>query len=108
MRAIRHGECKPAHRSGVAELAKSIARLTPEQQATVVRFVAKVRRSNSPAHRRKLAKIGRDMDAGKKFTPAQVDAALMRSVLGRARNYQPGKSSRQILTELRGYDRDAL
>lgn len=46
-----------------AALAKSIARLTPEQQAVVMRFVAKVRRGNSPARRRKLADIGRKMDA---------------------------------------------
>jgi hypothetical protein len=41
----------------VAELAKSIARLTPDQQAAVMRFIAKVRRSNSPARRRKLANL---------------------------------------------------
>jgi hypothetical protein len=105
---IFHGTRQTIKRMSVAKLVKSIARLTPEQQAVVMRFVEKVRRSNSPAHRRKLAKINRDMDAGKKFTQAQVDAALMCSVLGRVQNFQPGKSSRQILTELRGYDRDAL
>jgi AbrB family looped-hinge helix DNA binding protein len=36
------------------------------------------------------------------------DVAAMRGALGAARNFEPGKTSAQILRELRGYDRRAL
>ena len=62
----------------VAEITKSISLLTPEQQAVVVRFVSKVRRSNSPARRRQLSTTMRAMDAGKKYSQAQVDEILAR------------------------------
>jgi len=35
-----------------------------------------LQRRDSPARRRLLADIGREMDAGKKYTQAQVDAKL--------------------------------
>jgi len=62
----------------VAELTKSISRLTPEQQAVVVRFVSKVRRSSSPPRRRQLSATMRAMNAGKKYSQVQVDEILAR------------------------------
>lgn len=59
----------------VAEITKSIARLTPEQQAVVGRFVSRVRRSNSPVRRRQLGATMRAMDAGEKFSWADVKRA---------------------------------
>jgi len=65
----------------VAELVKSIARLTPEQQAAVMRFVEKVRRSNSPARRRQLSATMRAMDAGEKFSWTEVKRARATGVI---------------------------
>ncbi|MEY2880030.1 MAG: hypothetical protein RLZZ15_2410 [Verrucomicrobiota bacterium] len=59
----------------VAEISKSIARLTPEQQAVVVQFVSKVRGSNSPARRRQLSTTMQAMDAGEKFSWTDVKKA---------------------------------
>ena len=59
----------------VAEITRSIARLTPEQQASVARFVSRVRRSNSPTRRRQLSAIMQAMDGGEKFSWADVKKA---------------------------------
>ena len=92
----------------VAELQKEITALSPGKRRSVAKFVAHLKRQDSPAHQRRLARIGREMDAGKTYTLAQVEEATMRSVFGCARKYQPGKSSRRILAEMRGYERAAL
>lgn len=38
----------------------------------------------------------------------EFDVKSMRSVLGSAKNFEPEKTSTQILRELRGYDRKSL
>ena len=38
----------------------------------------------------------------------EFDVKKMYSVLGCAKDFMPGKSSREILAEIRGYDRDEL
>ena len=92
----------------VAELQKTIAKLPPGQRRVVAGFVARIKRHNTPAGQRRLTQIMREMDAGNKFTMAQVEETAMRSVFGCARIVQPKKKARQILAELRGYDRAAL
>ncbi len=72
----------------VIELQKRIAKLKPAQRRSVAKYVDQM------------------LPPPPKKTP--FDAKAMRSVLGCARNFQPGKGSRRILTELRGYDRAAL
>ena len=72
----------------VAELQKNIAKLKPAQRRSVAKYVDQMLMRPAPR--------------------GAFDVARMRRVLGRARNFQPGKSSRQILTELRGYDHDEL
>lgn len=92
----------------VVELQKKIAQLPPGQRRAVAKFVARIKRHNTPAYQRRLTRIMREMDAGKKYTMAQVEAAAMRSVFGCARRVKPGKGSRQILAEMRGYERGEL
>ncbi len=60
----------------VAELHKQIAKLPAGPRRSLVKYVAYLKRRDSPARRRLLANIGRDMGAGKKYTQDQVDAAL--------------------------------
>jgi len=36
----------------------------------------------------------------------EFDAARMRRMLGSAENFMPGKSGREVLAEIRGYDED--
>jgi hypothetical protein len=38
----------------------------------------------------------------------EFDEKSMRCALGSAKNFEPGKTSTQILRELRGYDRKSL
>ena len=92
----------------VAELQKSIADLPTGPRRSVAKYVAYLKRRDAPVRRRLLADIGREMDAGKSFSMAQVEEARMRSVLGCARKFRPGKNSQRILIELRGYDRGEL
>lgn len=92
----------------VAELQKEITALSPGKRRCVAKYVAHLKQQESPVRRRLLADIGREMDAGKKFTQTQVDAVVMRSVLGCARKVQPRKNSRRMLAELRGYERGEL
>jgi hypothetical protein len=62
----------------VAELQKSIADLPPGPRRSVAKYVAYLKRRESPTRLRLLAGIGRDMDAGKTYSQAEVDAALAR------------------------------
>lgn len=62
----------------VADLQKNIAALPKGPQRSVAKYVIYLQQRDSPARRRKLADIGREMDAGKKYTQAQVDAMLAR------------------------------
>jgi hypothetical protein len=72
----------------VIELQKRIAKLKPAQRRSLAEYVDQMLVPPAPK--------------------PPFDAKAMRSVLGCARNFQPGKSSRRILTELRGYDRATL
>ncbi len=92
----------------VVELQKEFTALSPGKRRSVAKFIAHLKRQDSPARKRELSRIMREMDAGKKYTMAQVEEARMRSVLGCARKFQPRKNSQQILTALRGYDRNDL
>jgi hypothetical protein len=59
----------------VAELQRTIAKLPPEQQRTVARFVTRLRKGTSAARQRQLSRAMREMDAGKKFTREDVRKA---------------------------------
>jgi hypothetical protein len=67
----------------VAELQKTIAKLPPDQQRTVARFVTRLKKNTLPARRRQLTRSMREMDAGIKYTQAQVEAILARNPPGR-------------------------
>jgi hypothetical protein len=56
----------------VAELQKTIAELPPGQRRAVAKFIARIKRHHTPAHRRKLSAIMKAMDAGEKYTWADV------------------------------------
>lgn len=56
----------------VAELQKTIAKLPPDQQRTVARFVTRLKKSTSAARQRQLSRAMREMDAGKKYTREEV------------------------------------
>jgi hypothetical protein len=59
----------------VAQLQKLIADLAPGQRQVVARFVAQIKRHSAPASRRQLTASMRAMDAGEKFSWAQVRRA---------------------------------
>ena len=63
----------------VVELQKKIGRLSPRERRSVAKFVTYLERRESPARKRVLARINREMDAGQKYTQAQVDAILARN-----------------------------
>ena len=62
----------------VAELQKSIADLPTGPRRSVAKYVAYLKRRDAPVRRRLLADIGREMDAGKSFSQAEVDTTLAR------------------------------
>ncbi|MEO5961018.1 MAG: hypothetical protein ABIZ49_06665 [Opitutaceae bacterium] len=62
----------------VAELQKSIAKLPVGPRRAVAKYVAYLKRRDTPARRRLLAEIGEEIGAGRKFTQVQVDEALAR------------------------------
>jgi hypothetical protein len=60
----------------VAELQKRITRLSPDKRRSVAKYITFIERLDSPARRRRTARIMRAMDAGAKYTRAQVEAIL--------------------------------
>jgi len=56
----------------VAELQRTIAKLPPDQQRTVARFVTRLKKSTSAARQRQLSRAMRGMDAGIKYTREDV------------------------------------
>jgi len=62
----------------VAELQRNIANLPAGPRRSVAKYVAYLKRRDAPSRRRLLAAIGGEMDQGKSFSQAEVDAALMR------------------------------
>ncbi len=63
----------------VAELQKRITRLTPVKRRAVAKYVTFIERVDSPARQRRTARIMREMDAGVKYTRAQVEAILAKN-----------------------------
>jgi hypothetical protein len=59
----------------VAEIQKEITALSPGKRRSVVKYIAHLKRQDSAARKRKLSRIMREMDAGKKNTMAQVEEA---------------------------------
>ena len=62
----------------VTELQNRIQKLSPGERRSVGKYVSYVTRRNSTVRQRQLARINREMSAGKKYTQAQVDATLAR------------------------------
>jgi hypothetical protein len=62
----------------VAELQKRIADLPAGSRRSVARYVAYLKRRDSPARQRLLTAIGREMAAGKSYSQAEVEQALAR------------------------------
>jgi len=62
----------------VAELQKRIGRLPPNKRRSVAKYVTFIERVDSPARRRRTARIMREMDSGIKYTQVQVEAILAR------------------------------
>jgi hypothetical protein len=59
----------------VAQLQKSIAELPAAQRQAVAKFVARIKRHTTPASGRRLAATMRAMDAGEKYSWAEVTRA---------------------------------
>ena len=62
----------------VTELQNRIQKLSPGERRSVGKYVSYVTRRNSTVRQRQLARINREMSAGKKYTQTQVDATLAR------------------------------
>jgi len=62
----------------VAELQRNIANLPAGPRRSVAKYVAYLKRRDSPGRQRLLAEIDPEMDAGKAYSQAEVDAALTR------------------------------
>lgn len=63
----------------VAELQKKITRLSPGKRRSVAKYIALIERPETPARRRQTSRILREMDAGLKYSRAQVDAILAKN-----------------------------
>ncbi|HUG11188.1 MAG TPA: hypothetical protein VMM36_09250 [Opitutaceae bacterium] len=64
---------------GVAELQKKIGKLSARERRSVAKLVTFLERREKPARKRELARIDREMSAGRKYSQAQVDAILARN-----------------------------
>jgi hypothetical protein len=60
----------------VQEIQSQLVRLTPEEQASVARFLASLRETHAPAFARELDARHREMDAGRKVTEAELARLL--------------------------------
>jgi hypothetical protein len=63
----------------VTELQNRIKKLSPGERRSVGKYVSYVTRRNSVTRQRQLARLDREMSAGKKYSQAQVDAILARN-----------------------------
>jgi hypothetical protein len=63
----------------VAELQKTIIGLSPAKRRSVAKYVAYLKRQDSAVRKRALSRVMRDMDAGKKYSQAEVDEILARN-----------------------------
>ena len=62
----------------VAELQKRITRLSPSRRKALAKYALFLERLDSPARRRALTRSMREMDAGVKYSHAEVLAILAR------------------------------
>lgn len=62
----------------VTELQNRIKKLSLGERRSVGKYVSYVTRRNSTTRQRQLARINREMSAGKKYSQTQVDAILVR------------------------------
>ena len=60
----------------VQEIQSQLTKLTPEEQASVARFLDSLREVHSPAFARELAVRHREMDAGRKVSEAELARIL--------------------------------
>jgi hypothetical protein len=63
----------------VAEMQKRLNRLSPLKRKSVAKFISYMEKADSPARQKRAARIMRDMDAGRKYSQAQVEAILARN-----------------------------
>jgi hypothetical protein len=63
----------------VAELQKRITRLSPLKRKSVAKYISYLEKMDAPARQKRAARIMRDMDAGLKYSQAQVEAILDRN-----------------------------
>lgn len=62
----------------VAEIQKRLTRLSPLKRQSVARFISYIEKADAPARQKRASRIMRDMDAGRKYSQAQVEAILAR------------------------------
>lgn len=58
---------------------KRLTRLSPLKRKSVARFISYMEKADSPTRQRRATRIMRDMDAGLKYSQAQVEAILARN-----------------------------
>jgi hypothetical protein len=63
----------------VAELQKRIGKLSPGKRRALAKYTRFLERQDTPSRRQRLSQITKEMDAGKKYTLAQVNAILLRN-----------------------------
>ncbi|MBS0633459.1 MAG: hypothetical protein JSS11_16235 [Verrucomicrobia bacterium] len=60
----------------VQEIQSQLAKLTPQEQASVARFLETLRQTHAPEFARELAQGHREMDAGRKISEAELAKLL--------------------------------
>jgi len=60
----------------VQEIQSQLAKLTPQEQAAVARFLETIRQTHTPEFARELAEGHREMDAGRKISEAELARLL--------------------------------
>lgn len=60
----------------VQEIQSQLAKLTPDEQAAVARFLDTLRQIHTPEFARELAERHREMDAGRKVSEAELARIL--------------------------------
>jgi len=63
----------------VAEIQKRLTRLSPLKRKSVAKFISHLEKVDSPARRKRAARIMREMDGGLKYSQTEVDAILARN-----------------------------
>lgn len=60
----------------VQDIQTQLAKLTPQEQEDVARFLATLRQTHAPEFARELAERHREMDAGRKISEAELARIL--------------------------------